>query len=277
MLNKSTNKLIKRIVITLLMNGIIAGCLFLLYIVLHIFFYDTYPINTRSMMPTILPGDRIVVNKLIFGARLYKNLDFMYGGELKTIRLRGVRGIIYNDVVVFNRSHPLAFNINEVYVKRCIGLPGDTIWIRNGTYKNSTIDDDVIQKHFSRDPSALFLDSSMFQCFPYSEVLNWNMIDFGPLYLPRKGDCIKLFPTNAWLYKRIIEYENGANVKYTQEGVFLYGQPIHSYTFKDNYYFMAGDNYFHSTDSRYFGPIPETFIIGVVPFKINNKYRWERL
>ena len=52
------------------------GCLIIVYFGIRIFMFDTYPVNTGSMYPTIQSGDQIVVNKLIFGARLYKNLDF---------------------------------------------------------------------------------------------------------------------------------------------------------------------------------------------------------
>ena len=89
------------------------GCLFVLYFGLRIFVFDTYPVNTGSMFPTIAPGDRIVVNKLIFGARLYKNLDFLQGGKLKTLRMKGHRGINYNDIVVLNYAHPMEFDIHR--------------------------------------------------------------------------------------------------------------------------------------------------------------------
>jgi len=249
----------------------VAGCLFVLYFGLRVFIIDTYPVNTGSMMPAIQPGSRIVVNKLIYGARLYKNLDFLDGGKLQTLRIKGSRGISYNDVVVFNRAHPMEFDITKVYVKRCIGLPGDTIWIRNGKYQNSSVNDGVILKHFTAHNSQLVSDSPMQVCFPYSETLGWTTLNFGPLYLPRKGDCIALSPTNTSLYRRIMTYENGVNIRYSSDTVFLHDQPIQVYTFQDSYYFMAGDNFADSSDSRFFGPVPEAFIIGVVPLKNNDK------
>ncbi|MCL2502374.1 MAG: signal peptidase I [Bacteroidales bacterium] len=253
-----------------------AGCLFALYFGLRIFVFDSYPVHTGSMIPAICPGDRIVVNKLIFGARLYRNLDFLDGGKLKTLRMKGYRGISYNDLVVFNHSHPMEFDIGTVYVKRCIGLPGDTIWIREGRYHNSSVSDGVVLKHFTQVSPHYFPDS-LHICFPYNEELGWTILNFGPLYIPRKGDSINLYPVHAWMYKRIIMYEHGEDVAYREDGVYLNNLPIQTYIFKENYYFMAGDNFAHSSDSRYFGPVPETFIVGVAPLKINTGRRWERL
>ena len=244
----------------------IAGCFLILYFGTRIFLFDTYPVNTGSMIPAIQPGDRIVTNKLLFGARLYKNLDFLKDGELQTIRMKGIRGINYNDVVVFNRAYPLTFDIQQVYVKRCIGLPGDTIWIRDGIYKNSSVSDKVMSRHFPPFNPTFAPDSLIKQYYPYKEALNWTIVHFGPFYMPRKGDRILLDQTNIWLYRRLMTYENGAEIRFEDNGVFLQDKPIQTYTFKENYYFMAGDNFLNSGDSRTFGPIPETFIIGVVPF-----------
>ena len=261
----------------LLLLVIIAGCFFVLYCGSYIFMLDIYPVSTNSMLPSIQPGDRIIVNKLLFGARLYKNLNFLDGGELQTVRMKGFRGVNYNDVVVFNRAHPLAFDIKSVYVKRCIGLPGDTIWAKSGTYRNSSVSDGVMSKYFSSDPPISIPDSSLLTCYPYKEALGWTILNFGPFYMPRKGDCMALDQTNIWLYRRLMTYENGADIQFVQDSVFLQNRYIQSYTFNESYYFMVGDNFFNSSDSRYFGPIPETFIIGVVPYKINEKRRWKRL
>ena len=251
-------------------------CLFLFYFCFNLFIFSTYPVNSGSMMPSISPGDRIVVNKLIFGARLYRNFDFLEGGKLQTFRMKGFRGISYNDVVVFNRSYPLSFDIRQVYVKRCIGLPGDTIWIRNGQYQNSSIKTQLLMEHFNPQ-STEYATDRLFECYPYKEALHWTIWNFGPLYLPRKGDTIALNQMNIWLYLRLIRYENGLDFHFENDTLFLKNQPMQTYTFRENYYFMAGDNFANSADSRSFGPIPETFIIGVVSIKINTKLLWERL
>ena len=56
--------------------------LVLLYFGTRVFVCDKYPVSTTSMTPTIIPGDQILVNKLVFGARIYKNLKFLQGDSL---------------------------------------------------------------------------------------------------------------------------------------------------------------------------------------------------
>ena len=112
-----------------------------LYAVCRIFFVDRFHIPSSSMMPTLQPGDEIVVNKTLIGARIYTDYHFRKEGvELQSFRTRGRRHIKHNDIVVFNRYNhhrKVRFVINDVYCKRCVALPGDTISITNGLYVNN--------------------------------------------------------------------------------------------------------------------------------------------
>ena len=77
--------------------------LVLLYFGSRTFVADQFVIPTWSMAPTLVPGDRVVVNKLIMGPRIYTDFDFREGGqELKSVRMRGLRRLKHNDIVVFN-------------------------------------------------------------------------------------------------------------------------------------------------------------------------------
>lgn len=103
------------------------------------FICDQFVIPSESMMPTLLPGDRILVNKLLAGSRIYSKLEFRQGVPLRSFRIPGLRGVHVNDVVVFNAPHGydrdrIEFRINYVYAKRCVGTPGDSIAIRNGYF-----------------------------------------------------------------------------------------------------------------------------------------------
>ena len=73
-----------------------------IYFLVRIFVCDIFPVSTQSMYPTIKPGERIVVNKLIFGARIYKNLKFINENTFQVWRMPGMREIRNNDIVVFN-------------------------------------------------------------------------------------------------------------------------------------------------------------------------------
>lgn len=264
-----------------------AFCLLVIYVFLKVFVYDTFPINGYSMTPSIQLGDRVFVNKLLFGARIYKNLHFLNGGELSTFRIKGFRGIKYNDVLLFNHSvgedwYKTEFIINGVYAKRCIGLPGDTLSIIGGEYKNSSVSDRVLRIHFP-ESNKIEINPSILTCHPYDERVNWTILNFGPLYIPRKGDTLNLTIFNAIIYRKYIEYETGKTMKITNDTVFLQDIPISFHVFRNNYFFMAGDNFPDSRDSRYFGLIPEEFIIGIAPMilysrdPVANKINYNRI
>ena len=107
----------------------------------RIFLYDQFITPTESMMPTLMPGDRIIVDKTVFGARIYSDFNFNKNGmELKSRHTRGCRDIQPNDIMVFNFPHhdgKINFVINNVYAKRCIGVPGDSVSIVNGHFQNN--------------------------------------------------------------------------------------------------------------------------------------------
>lgn len=94
--------------------------------VVRIFWFDTFIIPSCSMMPTLQPGDKIIADKLCFGARIYRDFHFdKKGVELQCFRMKGMGELRRNDVFVFNmpiHNQHIAFVLNYVYCKRCIGL-----------------------------------------------------------------------------------------------------------------------------------------------------------
>lgn len=91
---------------------------------------------------------------------------------------------------------------------------------------------------------------------------HWTIRDLGPLYIPRKGEEISLTPANYLPYRKVVEWETKNKLKDNDGVLTLGGKPVSSYRFKENYYFMAGDNSGDSQDSRYWGFVPEPFIVG---------------
>ncbi|MDP3442221.1 MAG: S26 family signal peptidase [Ignavibacteria bacterium] len=89
------------------------------------------------------------------------------------------------------------------------------------------------------------------------------------MLIPKSGKIIILDSNNYMLYKIPIEYETNASLKLVNNRLFLDEELIEHYRFKNNYYFVVGDNIMHSSDSRYFGFVPEEFIVGVV-WRIKN-------
>lgn len=115
---------------------------------------------------------------------------------------------------------------------------------------------------------------------------NWNSDNFGPIYIPKAGATVKLDAKSLPFYKIIIsEYEKN-KLKVSGNDIYINDKIATTYTFKQNYFWMMGDNRNNSLDARYFGYTPEDHIVGKPVFiwmswdsngKGLNKIRWERL
>jgi signal peptidase I len=102
------------------------------------------------------------------------------------------------------------------------------------------------------------------RCFPHDKAYRWNNDNFGPLLIPKKGMTIPIDTQNLCLYEKVMNtYDDGIHQVTKRNGQVLYdGQPITSYTFKQDYYFMVGDNRHNSADSRSWGMVPFDHIVG---------------
>lgn len=262
----------------------------LLAISLRVFIFDVFTIPTPSMEPSIVSGDRVVVSKLIPGPRLITNFFSLRKGEKAAYsRLPGWKKVKRNDVLIFNFPytdwHRLEIDPAVFYAKRCVALPGDTFSIEEGLYKVAGVKDSLghypSQQRFYEIPPER-LDGSVYHCFPYDEQYAWTSKNFGPLYVPAKGDTMNMTTKNLPLYRNLLVYETGKSATAHKGQVFLGDSLIRQYVFQKNYYFMTGDYVFDSKDSRYWGLLPEDHIVGKVAFVYKSvdphtgKNRWER-
>lgn len=268
---KKTNKIFRKIGNVALNIFYYTSIVVFSFVLLRIFVFGSFKIPTDSMEPAIVPGDYVLVNKLAYGARLFDLFDAMEGKRVKVKHMPGYSRPKHNDVVVFHMPHPhtwdkIEMSMTKYFLKRCIGVAGDTIRIVNGFYRinsDSTKQPGnwAAEKRLSRMSREMMPDG-VYHTYPWDSTLNWNIKDFGPLYIPRKGDRITLDRVNSILYKKMIEWEKNCSLSLENDTLRENGHLLTAYTFSHNYYFMGGDKVENSQDSRYWGLLPDEFIVG---------------
>jgi signal peptidase I len=108
------------------------------------------------------------------------------------------------------------------------------------------------------------IKKNIYRTYPGDSLLGWNILNFGPFYLPRKGDSIPMNRKNYLLYKQAIEWEQGKPLVYRDSSFLIGGRSLLGYRFRESYYFVGGDRVENSQDSRYWGLLPEDYIAGKV-------------
>lgn len=122
--------------------------------------------------------------------------------------------------------------------------------------------------------------------FPFTEDFKWTRDNYGPLWIPQKGATVTLTNENLPLYSRIITAYEKNTLEIKKDGFYINGKKTDKYTFKQDYFFMMGDNRHNSLDSRYWGFVPEDHIVGtpaVIWFSTDknksfpSNIRWKRI
>lgn len=195
---------------------------------------DAYKIPSESMNATLIEGDYLLVNKFVYGARtprkfLYIPLPHFQFPPLKEIR----RG----DVIVFDfPGEPNEiFPVRNLYlVKRCIGIPGDTIDVTNG---------------------IVHVNGMRMNYFEHAEE------NFPTDIVPYRGMDIIVNAKTFFKWKVFIRRE-GSSIEFQNGKIFIDRRETALYTVKRDYYFAVGDNINNSSDSRKWGFVPKENIAG---------------
>ena len=251
-----------RIVDILLWSMLSAVSLTVLHYARRVFLFDRFVIPTSSMEPTLMAGDCIWVNKTLMGPRIYCNFNFTESAPFVCARLKGRRDVKPNDVIVFNcpygwKKHEIAFKLNHLYAKRCIGCPGDSVGISRGWFTNNhypgVIGNAGRQVAFAAMEHDADCNKYLRSGWLHRIDTTWTIRDFGPVYVPKSDECVELDRKTRALYAEVIAFETGVPIDTVMK----------SYTFKKNWYYACGDNVTNSNDSRHWGFIPEDFIVGI--------------
>ncbi len=282
-------------------------CAFLLGIALR-FFFDIYRVSSGSMEDTLLPYDRVLVNKS--DVKLKR-------GEIAVLSYTSLE--------------------KNIYIKRCVGVPGETFEIRRGAIycNNQKIDSPEQIKSMYKlwinnvksfyemadslkipvsdfdlieDAKNYYMELSMSQhnrliiqnadcidsisyliqdtdlesiyIYPHNSLFLWTIHDFGPVIIPFKGMKITLTPYNYVLYEKAINRYEKQKIEFKNGHAVMDNKLITSYTFQKDYYFFMGDNRNISYDSRSLGFIPEEDVIGRAVLVLYNyhhpKFKWRR-
>lgn len=215
---------------------------------------DAFTIPTNSMSQTLLAGDYLLVNKFIYGARTPEKIAYIPLPQIRFPRLSSIRN---GDIIVFdfpgepNEVLPLH---HQFLVKRCIGLPGDTVEIANANL--------IVNGY--RAPYSF----SQFDTVPFFAVV------------PYRGMKIHIDSATIKRWGVFIQRE-GSSVAAGDGKISIDEAETSLYTVRNNYYFVVGDNAKNSYDSRHWGFVPEENIIGKAMMiywsKDENGIRWERI
>jgi len=237
--------------------GIVLGA----FLILNNFVIASFMVPTGSMENEVLTGDFLFVNKFIYGGTSPRNIPFT-NVRLPWFRVPALREVERGDVIVFvfpgyrEEVSPEEF---QFYLKRCVGLPGDTVQVRERVlYVNGKVVPLPRNLKLSGTPP---LPPELVDDRIFPPGAPWNEDNYGPLVIPRKGMVIPLSSENVDRWKTFIRRE-GHEVRVTSEGVQLDGVPVTEYAVQRDYLFGMGDNRNNSLDSRFWGFIPKENLVG---------------
>ncbi len=230
---------------------------------------EAYNVPTGSMETTIKIGDFIMGNKFIYGIRTPDWIGIPwtnFGFSVPDYRLPGFEQPKTGDVVIFRYPNDKWPGIqigphdpSLSYVKRCIAGPGQTLQI---IAKDVFVDGVQFDLPEHGSASTLNLYDEEYEegaIFPRGV---GNRDYFGPVHIPAKGDTLLFSKVNLDLSVNVISLE-GHQVEPSISGQLkIDGETSDHYVCEQNHYFMMGDNRDNSHDSRYWGLVPESNIIG---------------
>ncbi|WP_149243492.1 signal peptidase I [Dyadobacter sp. 32] len=190
-----------------------------------------------------------------------------------------------NEVNIFKKNGVTAFSSYTETFGDTISANDEFCYILHTT---ETIAEKLRTYAFVRGISRIHSAKGQAEPFLFPATSGWNKDQYGPFIIPRKGLEINLSPGNVSLYGEVIKfYEGNDDITVSDSEIKSGGVILKSYTFKQDYFFMMGDNRHQSADSRYWGLVPKDHVVGKAvfvwmsidpdPTRFFHKIRWDRL
>ena len=162
------------------------------------------------------------------------------------------------DVVLFKKD-------GKKTVKRCIGKAGESFQIINDVIFINSLPIESYN-YQSPNPNDIKIETSL-SVFELIRKNKWTLKNFGEFMIPYKDFKIKLNKSNLQKYQDLItKYE--AKIEIKNDSIYINNVLSNEYVFKNDYYFLIGDNNKNSIDSRFYGPVPRNYIYGKYILKI---------
>lgn len=274
--------------------GTVAGII-LVVVLLRGCVATSYLIPSSGMENSLYRGERILVNK------------WSYGLRLPFIKLWGYHRwadspVQKDDILVFNNPANLsepAIDRREVFISRCIGLPGDTLLIdslysvipseKNApdqkflyTYPrqkeqqldsllfilsispNKLLGQDSVKnvRSFSRYEHYLLEQAMNGKCWLEPIIKEDSIEVLKPLIVPRKGSALRVYPWNRTLLRNTLVLHENKLAEIKNDTLYIDGKPAQHCYFTKDYYWVGANNSINLSDSRLFGFVPKDHIIG---------------
>ena len=247
------------------------------------------------MENSIFQGERILVNKWRYGLRI----PFMSIFSYHRWRERPVRE---QDIVVFNNPAGIrqpVIDRREIYIGRCIGVPGDTLFIDSlfsvispevqfnpdkkrlyaypvdkenlitSLMHTLSIDDDGLM---GSSDSTHVRSFSRYEYYLLEQAINGNNwiqplagkkdTELRPLIVPGKGKFVRVHPWNITLLRNTLVMHEGKQAEIKNDTLYVDGKPTQHCYFTKDYYWVGANNTINLTDSRLFGFVPQDHLIG---------------
>ncbi len=257
--------------------------------------FTSCTIPSSGMENTLFQGDRVIVNKWSYGFRL--PLTSLFG-----VHRWAETSVGKGDIVLFNNPRPQSLNeaveFREVFINRCVGLPGDTLMLNGELIQTA---DEVL----SPDSKLLYsypgeMEEQVVEAMRKNGIAGSGLIGYDegnylrsfshyeiyllkqelgvgvpfhcmqtdsaegvhPFVVPAKGKAVRVYPWNAKLLRNTIVQHEGRKAELKGDTLLVDGRRVASYIFTKDYHWMASNNSMSLCDSRLFGFVPKDHVIG---------------